>query len=463
MRNTTTSRAGSTGDIAAYKSGDKYYTSDYALQAKGGFGVFATYTKNLDYDASEATKLPNFMFNQAVTMGEAGEQTGADAANAINVKKWTYSPVKYWPNGLNDQAGAVGGDDGTLTAGGKVSFFAYGPYVAKSVADGSGSGIIGMSNDDDNTHPTITYKKPDNGAVVDVLWGTIPAAGSGNILNGTMQNGATLTGGKGPVNVNLTKQQIDGTVNFLFKHALAKVGGSSNDGVTTAGLQIMLDIDALSGGTEDNNTKVTVESIKINTDFNRNGNVTDDGEKFSNQGELDLATGVWTLSDEAANQVGIDQVINTAGTTPTGASQLNPTIAEPGSTPARDASGFSSLPEGVKVAPKNVYADGQENSPLIFFPGQTPKLNIQITYVVRTSDNNLNWKYSEVKQTVAKTITFPAPVEMNKKYGIMIHLGLTSVKFTAAVADWDAQLPTGDWNSDGTTDDGIVNLPLNVE
>ena len=424
------------------KTGDITETNEALKANNGGFGVFATYTKNLDYDASGATKLPNFMYNQGVTW---------DATN----NKWTYSPVKYWPNGLNDQAGAVGGDDNTLTAGGKVSFFAYAPYVA--TAGGSGDdGIIGFSANDANTHPTVTYKMPATN-MVDLLWGTattVTANQSGNDLAGNKQAGKTLTGGQGPVNVDLTKQQLDGKVRFLFKHALAKVGGSANDGVA-GGLQIMLDIDALSGGTaEDDNTIVTVEEIKINTDYNHDGDLTNDAIPFASKGTLDLATGVWTLSEDAADKVTINQVINTAGTAP--ASALNTEIAEPAT-----VANWAALPVGVKIAPKNVYATGQENSPLLFIPGATPKLQFTITYIVRTQDTKLAAGYSEVKQTVSKTITFGEAVKMNKKYNIIIHLGLTSVKFEATVADWSADI-----DDDEDVDDNdkiVVNLPLNVE
>lgn len=415
----------------------------------GGFGVFAYYTKNTAYTYNQTSFEPNFMYNQGVF---------------YNSTKWEYTPVKYWPNGLNDQEEGKGGDDETLTPGGKVSFFAYAPYIDTPTGDqSSNDGIIGMSANNASTNPTITYKMPSTN-MVDILWGT--ADTSGKDLAGSDQPGTTLgdntatNGATTPVyykvNADLTKQQIDGAVKFKFLHALAKFGGSANDGVA-GGLQIMLDIDALSGGTaDDDNTKVTVKSITIDTDLNGDGDFDDTDEKISKVGTLDLATGLWSISDATGDKSEINQTINRVGTAP--ASQLNPEIAEP---ETWNPTWASNTLEGVKIAPKNVYASGQENSPLLFFPGQTPKVRVKINYIVRTKDDKLATGYSFVEQTVSKVVAFTEAVKMNKKYNLIIHLGLTSVKFVATVADWSA-----DTDSDGdvdTSDAKTVYLPLNVE
>lgn len=442
--------AGTPGTRATVgKTGDIKTAQLQASQANGGgFGVFAYYTKNTNYTYNQSTFAPNFMYNQGVF---------------YNDPKWEYTPVKYWPNGLNDQNEGKGGDDETLTPGGKVSFFAYAPYVATVGDPATDDGIIGMSANTDAANPTITYKMPSTG-MVDILWGTANTSGkdlAGNDQPGTTLDNHTATNGAATpvhykVNADLTKQQIDGNVKFNFLHALAKVGGSANDGVS-GGLQIMLDIDALNGGTaEDDNTKVTVKSIKIDTDLNGDGDFDDTDEKISKKGTLDLATGLWTISNAAGDKAEINQTINRVGTAP--ASQLNPEIAEPATW---DATWANNTVEGVRIAPKNVYADGQENSPLLFFPGQTPKVRVVINYIVRTKDVNLAAGYSFVEQTVSKVVTFGSEVKMNKKYNLIIHLGLTSVKFEATVSDW-----SNDINSDGNVDvndQTKVNLPLNVQ
>lgn len=85
-----------------------------------GFGVMGYYTGSKAWkDATDVT--PSFMCNQLVT---------------YNTGKWTYSPIKYWPNNKSD----------------KVSFFAYAPYE-----DGNKNLGIVTPAEDDKTHPSITF------------------------------------------------------------------------------------------------------------------------------------------------------------------------------------------------------------------------------------------------------------------------------------------------------------------
>ena len=58
--------------------------------------------------------------------------------------------------------------------------------------------------------------------------------------------------------------------------------------------------------------------------------------------------------------------------------------------------------------------------------------------------------YTWIPQEITKTISLGA-IEMNKSYGIVMHLGLTSVKFTATVSDWVA-----------AGSEVSANLPVNV-
>lgn len=80
------------------------------LAEDGGFGVYAYYTDDADFN--QATSTPNFMNNQNVT--------------SIDGSTWTYTPVKYWPNEATD----------------KLSFFAYAPYVDVPTVTGTGDPIL---------------------------------------------------------------------------------------------------------------------------------------------------------------------------------------------------------------------------------------------------------------------------------------------------------------------------------
>ena len=463
-------------------------TSAQALAQKRGFGVFAYYTGDNDYAGSVTSGvvspttlttsnvaqtsgvLPNFMYNQRVE--------GTDAETPV----WTYSPVKYWPNGnttADDQDNNTGSSSATGSGGGKVSFFAYAPYVATVGT----TGITAFSANTVTTNPTVTYKLAEGGDAVDLLWGTAGTNGVTATYGGTAQTGnyvaltpATPAWADRPflVNTNLTKMNTTGRVNFAFKHALAKVGGSETTGYTGSGMRVILDIDndgAESGGTYDNTTtKVTVESIsikarsKVDTD--------DDGtaDKYltsaGNYGVLDLATGQWTIdvstaanvTDAVASASEVTHVIYSPKTA-NGNATLNTTIAEPSS--LSDGTGaWDGLVAGVLTTAKNVYAD--ETNPLVYIPGTYPELEVSITYITRTKDASLSKGYSEVSQTVKKTITFTEKVKLNMQYNLLIHLGLTSVKFTATVSPWEPY----DSNSDGSIDEDDYKemyLPINVQ
>ena len=140
-----------------------------------GFGVFAYSTGNTPWVTAAASATPNFMYNQQVTYSS----------------RWTYSPVKYWPNDNTpaDGSGASGSQSKSY-----ISFFAYAPY--------GGDGIVLSENTTSNA-PVITY-----------TWGQ-----DHNLLYATPQlnlykydsNGAKDDGRVGDV------------ITFNFHHALALV------------------------------------------------------------------------------------------------------------------------------------------------------------------------------------------------------------------------------------------------
>lgn len=81
----------------------------------GGFGIMGYYTGSNSWDdgATSTTTAPNFMHNQLVKWDGA---------------KWTYEPLKYWPNNEAD----------------KITFFAYAPY-AKYNEDGTADTKTGIA------------------------------------------------------------------------------------------------------------------------------------------------------------------------------------------------------------------------------------------------------------------------------------------------------------------------------
>lgn len=483
-----------------------------------GFGVFAYYTNANTYaqyqkagaslymDESTrtfTTNSANFMYNQQVTW---------------NSTEWKYEPIKYWPNEFNnsdvddqDNDGnsnpAWGGTqyNGTLGNGGNVSFFAYAPYVAVTANTGiptgaTTDGITAMTANDATGDPKITYKMAADGDVVDLLWGTLDGTNTnvnnaGNLgVTGTSTSSAPVNAGQyvnellAPytTNADLTKQRTDGKVGFAFKHALAKIGGSNITGASGSsvnGLMIVLDIDndgKESGGVRESwtntstndswRTIVTVNSITITNDLDGDGSISDSGTKGDEQivtgGVFNLATGKWT-PDAASNVKYVHSITKDASTSVEGskAATLSSAIVETaGPTVGSVATFFAKSADktGVTETPQNVYQN--EANPLVFIPGTAPVLRFTIDYYVRTFDLNLAKKYSEVRQVISKKVTFPE-LKLNKQYSMLIHLGLTGVKFTASVSDWSV---AGDDNNNGVIDGTEtlevedVYLPINV-
>lgn len=427
--------------------------SDIAGEGKPGFGVFAYYTGTDNYNASIA---PNFMYNEHVT---GRELTGGGY-------DWSYSPLKFWPNdistGVVDGGGADGSATGTVANGGKISFFAYAPYVQNTPSDGTVSGvtdgILSFTSNVTNGNPTVTYKVR-SADFMDLLWGTAGENSVNYIEKTGSQAGTQLTGGKAKVWTDITRPKDTDRIKFNFLHALSKFGGSSST-TNPGGVKIVLNPDAGGSFGGNNETKVTVNYIKIAT---TNGTSADNDNKFCQKGTLDLATGVWTKSSENDDYTIINQEINGTGTAtdPATGAKINPAILE--NTSFESASKWDGevsdggLPNGVTTTAVNVY--DSDIDPIYAIPGSQPNLTVTISYVVRTKDDKLKDGYTYAKQEITKNITMPV-FELNKAYGLLIRLGLTSVKFAAEITNWE------DGGSDTDPADSgkhvtIVDLPAN--
>lgn len=387
--------------------------------------------------------------------------------------------------------------------------------------------------------PYITYVLPAaaTSKQVDLLWGT---AG----VNGVKANGANQVAGtlgtneygyetynktadtkldlafnntdktysadilKGyAVNDNLNKMNTTGKVEFVFKHALSKIGGSyigSGDGddengtTPTNGLMVILDLDkdgqetggslqAYSAtpatGKEANNkynTKVTINELVIECSKQLKDGVDPTSKTFSyssttyenlySKGKLNLATGRWGDYDKTTETNMKQEVVPSTytGTGTYGQTAVDKTkdailsqeLAEPyefTNTPRSNQTkaGFEDLPIGVTTVAKNVYES--EANPFIFIPGTKPIMEFTITYTVRTYDAKLKNAYTEVKQKIKKRLYITTATELNKQYNILMHLGLTGVKFTATVSDWETTNVSGT-----TTDPGSGLSPVTV-
>lgn len=496
---------------------------EYTVQDGTGFGVFAYYTGKLTYgqhqrgtysdeelktEGAISVKYPNFMYNQEVSF----EYTNKTDASETGF--WTYEPLKYWPNDFSNDAvdQQTPPAQGSGENGGNVSFFAYAPYVtydeATSATDNT-YGITGMTANSEPGDPKITYTIGGN---VDLLWGTFEstpidgAAGETNlgvshedgernlykhaILKGNEEGSYTMA-------ADLTKQKVDKQVKFNFKHALAGIGGSIPEGTggesTKGGFKVVLDIDNFNNGAPSTSTTgghrqeftkegkdyyrtiVTISSITIENYSddvkvkNDNGEEKTASSKIYKKGTLNLATGKWTTDEkEVANgEFSFGQTI-TPGDPSTGGSAkpaLNPEIAESGFDDNSILSWFEkSANRGViEDESRNVYASS-DVSPIMLIPGSEPIFKITVEYIVRQYDENLAKTYTEVTNKISKAVIFPK-VKLNTHYSLVMHLGLTSVKFTAEVSAWAEN--NGTSGGDDEREDGVasdfkeVDLPSN--
>lgn len=368
---------GKSASTRAAATGDQTTKS---LQTSG-FGVIAYYTGSTAWAGSKNTIAPNFMYNQKV-------------ASSDNGSSWTYDPVVYWPN----------------TTGDKVSFFAYAPYeedIKPSTGNASSAttGITALSSNTATGEPTVKYVLgAQNAAQVDLMYAV---------------KGSDASSTSTAFNTDLTKTTTSAKVNFLFKHALAKIGGAG-------AITVKANPDDASSTNIGTKTFITVKEIKIEGVGGTDANT-------YKSGTLNLATGAWSFADsdkvDANSSVVYYDLKSTDGT-------LNSAIAEPKSftTPGTDAA-----TKYVTTTSQDVMASGATTNYIIPASG-AQKLKVTIVYVVRTVNSNIDGGYTGgangITNTVSQEVSLKDGFASNKAYKFNLSLGMTSVKFEATSSDW---------------------------
>lgn len=414
--NRTTTRAGWAGELNLTN-----------LQSTG-FGVFAYYG---DGDLYSENLVPNFMYNQHVTY-------------AISTDKWTYEPVKYWPNEFGSSAVSVGVD--------RVSFFAYAPYVAVEPSSGlltsdydgttteklTEMGITWLSRNGKGGDPYVRYVTSfESAKCVDLCYGLAAENFTSSVDGGDGINNVK----KGQPYLNVAKPTTDSRIKFDFKHALAKLK-----------VQVDADVDVAShsdGGDPDvvgGMTRVWVRSITF--------------EGVSQRGFLNMRTGAWhevmdgkkishaTVTIYDGRRDGSEAISDDTYEEITG---FNSALVQSGVYTTDVATGttfpyttFTSTTTGVTEEYKDLF-DG--TGELMVIPANE-QLKVTIVYDVETADATLpnylsdgKTKGSTIENKITKAITLggnPLKLESGNAYTINLHLGLNSVKFDATVSGWDA-------------------------
>ena len=388
---TATTRAGATGTITTDGAGNTT-----SLQTEG-FGLFATYTDDATYTAATG---PNFMYNTKVS--------GAD---------WTYSPLRYWPNESGKD-----GNGATSEGTDRLTFFAYAPYVTPSdnatgTITGATEGITALTGNAATTDPKVTYvvaATPEKS--VDLLWGVVPTG----TTTWSNVSGTDVKLTEGLPYLNLIKPNTTQKVNFNFRHALAKLG-----------LKIVGAFDAVTGGTKDAATKITVASVTI------------EGTGFKK-------TAVLNLNNTTANEP-LWEAVKDAGDIKLTVSDanLNSKIKDSGNDEAQTVDGVTETAQDLLNSDAT---SAQKAFMIIPSTAADKSLKVTIDYYVNTTDASLSKGYSRVENKITKTITGFAP-EAGKNYTLLLSLGMTSVKVSATVSDWTTE--------DGSTTQ--VDLPINVK
>ncbi len=388
-------KAGKTGEL----------TTATLQEADGGFGVFGYYGNGALYNESSK---PDFMYNEVVTY-------------AAGSGKWEYHPVKYWPNEFGTAASSEAVD--------RLSFFAYAPYaevipstgIVTATGEAANTGIIGLSRNIAAGDPMVMYSASlTPGAGVDLCWGVAAADFTSSV------DGDNNHVDKGSPFINVIKPKTGDRLQFEFNHALAQLN-----------VQVDADIDveshatsSLAAGTHIYVRSVTFTGFTLRGSLNLNANTTNGPAWFDLSGSDRLKRDPITIFDGRTD--GLEAIAADVNEVPSG---LYPAIVQDGTT------------VGVTNTPVNLFNSTEKEAPILVIPTSGVPVKVTIVYDVETADPSLPGYLSDgvtrgisVENTITKTVQLSGAnmaLEAGKKYVLGLHLGLTSVKFDATVADWD--------------------------
>jgi len=384
-----------------------------------GFGVFAYYGNGALYNE---TSKPDFMYDQQVTY------------NTTN-NVWDYNPVKYWPNEFGEAASSEAAD--------RLTFFAYAPFADVTPSTGvvtgdATTGIIGMSRNITAGDPVVMYSSSlTPGAGVDLCWGVAAEAFTSSV------DGDNNSVAAGYPFLNVIKPKTGDHLKFEFNHALAQ-------------LNVQIDADINNEVADDGKTKIYVRSVTFNGfsmrgSLNLNSNTTDGPIWYDISGTGKLKREPVTVYDGRTDGM---EGVETATDMSEKPANLNPVIVQ--DKPYGDAG----LKAGVTTTAVNLF-NGAADAPVMVIPTPGVPVTVTIVYDVETEDSRLAGLLSDgvthgssVENKITKNITTTQGnmiLSAGKKYVVKLHLGLTSVKFDAEVANWD-----------NTTYEGSGYLPENT-
>ena len=423
MGNMGRTRAGATGEA-----------TNATLQTNG-FGAFSLYTSNALWSAYARNTPFNFMWNQPVNWDET--LTGL-------VTKWTYDPVKYWPND-NQPA-----DDQNPPAQGSqthsyLQFFAYAPFVratdlpATGRSNATADGIVELSANTVDADKAIIYYRTSRtkpfslDESVDLLWATKQNCYKYDPTNDTYDDG-----------------RVTDRVQLIFKHAQ-----------TLVEVKVKALVDRTKDHTSpaysdqvDDNTRIFLSSVNITTpDYYPEGilMIAPDatiptwdytGLDALKKSALRFGSDVDPDLTAVNNTKDIDNIKAAlryeAPNIPTNR-DWDGEDAETGLTDLETAQAdFAAMSAGVTATEENL----ANSYDMFLIPptDNTRALAVHAVYHVLTLDPQLTLNttkyYSDVTNDITATLNNDDfHFEPSKQYKLLLYLGLTSVKFEVYVLD----------------------------
>lgn len=377
---------------------------------------------NKEYGTGSNFPRPDFMYDQPVTWNSAAN-------------RWTYSPLKYWPNYSNNN---------NIDPGSRyISFFAYAPFIEGTVINAaSGTGVTGMTWDED-LRPHVIYTVDEEGeSPVDLLWA--------NYTDATRN-------GQGLIYYESSTEKWQ-AVPLEFKHALSCVD---------VYVQRVYDEPTYSGkDTPEKITKLYMQQLKLtSTNTASNG--------LFKKGRLNLEDGTWSSFADANNsyaqawQAGTFSltfpksafVSNLAGTLSTNSTEIrNEELEKWG-----DASTGVNKDEQLLFKAGGIMLIPQGSALTI-----TP--SIKYSMVTRGDESDLDYSplvdaagnhYSRVLNDVTGN-DISIKLEAAKRYKLVIRIGVEHVDFeVASVEDWDFPIRLNPESSNST--DANISHTLNED
>lgn len=443
---------------------------------KVGFGVFGYWTKGSEYNTNAT---PNFMYNQKVITSESP---------ATGTSKWSYEPVKYWPNEFGSAAISDEVD--------MVTFFAYAPWTEiepttgeiiatedKAVKNANGEdegitetidhqkkfNIISVNKNNATGDPIIKYVvDTDPATSVDLLWGVAaekavdeytPIDGQADGQNALVK----VTPGLPFKNLVKPNDPTKDKLLFNLKHALAKIKITINyikDDFTPDAEATLTTPDKINA----DETRIFVRS------FTMSG--------FTTKGALNLNN---TTAGEPLwkDEDGVKELTFNKPVTFLDGRRDDHEGAKTGEVKSEDPQGLN--PDLLQTYAVMGNKDGKTVWPADQNPGVTEKeellfggskdvnggyfyviprntddaVDVTIAYDVETIDSALAAKLSDdethglsIPNVITKRDIFDGlDIKAGYMYEVNIHIGMTSVKIDATVQPWidnnktDVELP----------------------